>query len=269
MSEPEWCRPTLDGVPAPEADPASRFAALNDAVDVLDALPKVDLYLDGVHSGWLNVGDNADRLRKGGVARADGFFVNVSNYQLTPNLLQYGTWVSQCLAYTTEVVPGDFGGCPNQYWNGGPSNGFDGVALSPFGPWSDTAADRALNTRGINERYAAMLGGVTATTRFVVDTSRNGLGPWQPPAGAYPDPQDWCNPPGRGLGARPTTDTGSPLAAALLWVKIPGESDGQCNRGVPGSTTDPEWGGSTDPAAGDWFDEMALQLTRNAVPPLP
>ncbi|WP_255474595.1 glycoside hydrolase family 6 protein, partial [Micromonospora sp. AMSO31t] len=37
----------------------------------------------------------------------------------------------------------------------------------------------------------------------MVDTSRNGQGPWTPPAGVtWPDPQTWCNPPDRGLGLR-------------------------------------------------------------------
>jgi endoglucanase len=56
---------------------------------------------------------------------------------------------------------------------------------------------------------------------------------------AYPDKQDWCNPPGRGLGLRPTATTGQPLADAYLWIKTPGQSEGQCNRGIAGTTTDP------------------------------
>jgi endoglucanase len=112
-----------------------------------------------------------------------------------------------------------------------------------------------------------MLGQVQPTARYVIDTSRNARGPWRPPA--YPDPQDWCNPPGRGLGLSPTLDTGEPLLDAYLWVKIPGESDGECTRGLgpAGETVDPEWG-RIDPAAGDWFPEMALELTANADPPL-
>jgi endoglucanase len=126
-----------------------------------------------------------------------------------------------------------------------------------------------LNTSGINLRYANMLGGTEPTTHFVIDTSRNGQGPWDPSAGGYPDPQDWCNPPGRGLGLAPTSDTGSPLVDAYLWIKIPGESDGECTRGLgPGGiTVDPEWG-IVDPAAGAWFPEMALDLVHNANPPL-
>jgi endoglucanase len=105
--------------------------------------------------------------------------------------------------------------------------------------------------------------------KFVLDTSRNGGGAWTPPVDtAYPDPQVWCNPPGRGLGLRPSTNTGDALASAYLWVKRPGESDGSCNRGIAGATTDPEWGGREDPAAGAWFREQALELARLASPPL-
>jgi endoglucanase len=105
--------------------------------------------------------------------------------------------------------------------------------------------------------------------RFVIDTSRNRQGPWTPTA-SYPDSQDWCNPPGRGLGLLPTADTGSTLVDAYLWVKIPGESDGECTRGLgpAGTTVDPEWG-LIDPAAGHWFPEMALDLVQNANPALP
>jgi endoglucanase len=268
----EWCQPA-------EADPATaaaeRFAMLDHAVEVLGALPNVTTYLDGTHPAWLGVGDIAHRLAQAGVDGADGFYLNVSNYQLRANNVQYGRWISSCLAYATGVNPGDFFGCPNQYWNGGPLPAkiavllgeWTGVALSSFGTWSDDSDDPALNSSGINLRYATMLGGAEPTAGYVIDTSRNAQGPWRP--GAYPDPQDWCNPPGRGLGERPTLDTGVPLVDAYLWVKIPGESDGECTRGLGpgGETVDPEWG-RIDPAAGDWFPEMALDLVANADPPI-
>jgi endoglucanase len=251
---------------------------LNHAVDALAALPNVTTYLDGTHSAWLGNGDLADRLVQAGVDDADGFYLNVSNYQLTDNLEQYGRWTSQCLAYATEVAPGDFLSCPNQYWNGGPEGTKiaellgpnTGVALDRFGVWSDDSSVAALNTSGINVRYANMLGDVQPTAGYVIDTSRNGRGPWAVPAGKYPgDPQDWCNPPDRGLGLRPTLDTGDPLLDAYLWVKTPGESDGECTRslGPAGETVDPEWG-IIDPGAGDWFPQQALQLAANANPPL-
>jgi endoglucanase len=88
-------------------------------------------------------------------------------------------------------------------------------------------------------------GGEVATRlgekHFVVDTSRNGLGP--APDGA------WCNPPGRGLGQPATASTADPLADAYLWIKSPGESDGTCNGGPP---------------AGVWWPEYALGLAQRA-----
>lgn len=76
---------------------------------------------------------------------------------------------------------------------------------------------------------------------FLIDTSRNGLGP-------APD-LAWCNPAGRAVGTAPTVNTGNQLVDALLWVKRPGESDGECNGG---------------PAAGVWWPEYALGLAQRA-----
>ena len=119
---------------------------------------------------------------------------------------------------------------------------------------------------GFEQRVAVLARDWSAMPHFVVDTSRNGRGPWTPPAGVYPDPQDWCNPPDRGLGLRPTTATGSPLADAFLWIKTPGESDGSCTRGLS-SGIDPEWQ-QVDPPAGAWFPKQALELAQLAQPPL-
>jgi endoglucanase len=60
---------------------------------------------------------------------------------------------------------------------------------------------------------------------FVVDVSRNGIGP--PPNGPGGAAQ-WCNPTHQALGVPPTTRTGLAGVDALLWIKRPGESDGKC-----------------------------------------
>ncbi len=247
----EWCQP-------PEADPATaaadRFFMLNEAVDRLGELAKVSVYLDGTHSAWLSTGDIAHRLDQAGVQRAAGFFLNVSNYRLTEHLDKYGTWISKCLAFANNPEEGGwrlghYDYCASQYYPANPND---------FSTWHLS-----------DEWYDANLGTAVPTAHFVVDTSRNGQGPWTPPAGVYPDPQDWCNPPGRGLGPRPTDQTGNPLLDAYLWVKTPGESDGECTRGLgpAGTTVDPEWG-IVDPGAGDWFPQQALQLVQLANPPL-
>jgi endoglucanase len=60
---------------------------------------------------------------------------------------------------------------------------------------------------------------------FVIDTSRNGLGP---PPDAPDRDDEWCNPRRQALGQAPTTRPSMPGLAALLWIKLPGESDGIC-----------------------------------------
>jgi endoglucanase len=249
----DWCQPKDEqGNPSPEADPAHRFAALNGAVDRLGEQPRVRTYLDGTHSAWLGAGEAADRLLKAGVERARGFFVNASNYRTTSDSTQFGTWISSCLAFATNPEEGGWRLGHTDYCAGQ----YNAAGQADYGPEQVAAT---------NAWYAGKLGTATATTPFVIDTSRNGRGPWTPPAGKYPDPQDWCNPPGRGLGPRPRVHP-APLVDAYLWIKTPGQSDGQCNRGIAGSTTDPEWGGIVDPAAGEWFPQQALELARLGAP---
>ncbi|MBN0045806.1 glycoside hydrolase family 6 protein [Streptomyces actuosus] len=89
------------------------------------------------------------------------------------------------------------------------------------------------------KRLSAKVGG----KHFVIDTSRNGNGPY---TDGDPD-ERWCNPPGRALGEPPTTKTADPLVDAYLWVKRPGESDGECKGG---------------PKAGQWWPDYALKLAK-------
>jgi endoglucanase len=103
----------------------------------------------------------------------------------------------------------------------------DGFALNT----SNFQATSASVTYG--EAVSAYLAG----SHFVVDTSRNGNGPTED--------NQWCNPPGRALGANPTAETGHALVDAFLWIKRPGESDGTCNGG---------------PSAGAWWADYALGL---------
>ncbi|HET9908402.1 MAG TPA: glycoside hydrolase family 6 protein [Anaerolineales bacterium] len=251
----EWCQPAEANQATAAAD---RFAMLNYAVDKLKENPSTSVYLDGTHSAWLGSGDSADRLIQAGVADADGFFLNVSNYRLDTHLEKYGTWTTKCIAFASN--PASWGNghsewCASQYFPANPND---------FSTWGQTDQWYTDNVESQTWWYSESL-----LKHFVIDTSRNGQGPWTPTV-SYPDPQEWCNPPGRGLGLRPTANTGNSLIDAYLWVKIPGESDGECTRGLgPGGTTvDPEWG-LIDPSAGHWFAEMALELAQNANPPLP
>jgi endoglucanase len=93
----------------------------------------------------------------------------------------------------------------------------------------------------INVQYGNVLSDKLNGRHFVVDTSRNGLGP-------APN-NEWCNPGGRAAGPLPTTSVGSPKVDAYLWLKVLGESDGACNGG---------------PAAGQWWGDYALGLMQRA-----
>lgn len=89
-------------------------------------------------------------------------------------------------------------------------------------------------------RYARALStALGGGLRAVIDTSRNGAG----------STRDWCNPPGRLVG-EPGGTIGDDVVDTNLWIKPPGESDGTCNGG---------------PAAGRWWPEGAVELTRDAI----
>lgn len=90
-------------------------------------------------------------------------------------------------------------------------------------------------------RWAKRLCKLRPDDYFVIDTSRNGQGP---------NEVEWCNPPGRGLGLPPTTETHFRKCDAYLWIKIPGESDGKCNGG---------------PKAGMFWGEQAEELVKNRI----
>ncbi|MFD0557683.1 endoglucanase [Stackebrandtia endophytica] len=73
------------------------------------------------------------------------------------------------------------------------------------------------------DRAAAINAALPQPLGFVVDTSRNG-------SGRTDDSEDgWCNPVGATLGDHPGYSDGP--ADAHLWIKVPGDSDGNCNYG--------------------------------------
>lgn len=161
----------------PEQFHEERYDLLKGAIGKLKSLKNTKVYLDAGNAGWKNPDSLWEPLKRSGVEQADGFSVNVSNFQ------------------TTEVS-------------------------TEFG-----------------KKLSAKIGGKP----FVIDTGRNGAGPYD----KGKDP--WCNPPGRALGEAPTTRTSDPLVDAYLWVKRPGESDGTCRGG---------------PKAGEWWPEYALGLAK-------
>ncbi|WP_416961424.1 glycoside hydrolase family 6 protein [Streptomyces sp. Agncl-13] len=174
--EPDAVAHMVDGC-TPGEYQGEREQLLSEAVVRLKQQSGTKVYLDAGNPSWIQDSSKlVEPLKRAGVEEADGFSLNVSNFQTDAVTKKYGVQLSR-----------DLGG-----------------------------------------------------KHFVVDTSRNGNGPL---------PGAWCNPPGRGLGTRPTTDTGEQALDAYLWIKRPGASDGTCEGG---------------PDAGQWWPEYALELARNS-----
>ncbi|GAA3217304.1 glycoside hydrolase family 6 protein [Nonomuraea helvata] len=84
------------------------------------------------------------------------------------------------------------------------------------------------------------LSGTVGAKKYVIDTSRNGNGPYEDDTPG----DNWCNPPGRKLGTPPVRQVNG--AEYLFWVKVPGDSDGQC--------------GISDKTAGTFDPDLAMAL---------
>jgi len=133
---------------------------LKHAVTELKKNPNAKVYLDAGNAYWpSNNTTLAAALTEAGVAQADGFALNTSNF----------------------------------------------------------------NTNAESKTKGNAISALVGNKHYVIDTSRNGNGA---AAGGA-----WCNPPGRAVGVPATTNTGSTLVDAYLWVKLAGESDGNCNGG--------------------------------------
>lgn len=94
------------------------------------------------------------------------------------------------------------------------------------------------NTDAREVAYAHVLSGLLDGAHAIIDSGRNGAG----------STGEWCNPRERRVGAG-AGSLHDDVVDANLWIKIPGESDGTCNGGPP---------------AGDWWPEIAIELTRGA-----
>lgn len=84
--------------------------------------------------------------------------------------------------------------------------------------------------------YGDQISKLTGGKHFIVSTGESGRGPLVPKDRAQQGNEVLCNPPGRGLGPRPTTDTGYADVDAFVWLDNPGGSSGTCNGGPKGGT---------------------------------
>jgi cellulase/cellobiase CelA1 len=222
------------------------------------------VYLDAGHSNWVPAGQMAERLRAADVAQASGFALNVANYDPTAREIDYATELDRELGMTKRFVVDT---SRNGHGSAGGQSppGLISRALPGAG---GTAAARRLFTDPNSEAANWVRDNPSdprareITQRIVTQPTAKWFGPWSgdiaaaisgyagaaskqdrvPVLVAYDIPQagcagnkatgskQWCNPAGRQLGPVPQALDGAGDMA--LWIKAPGESDGNCGTGA-------------------------------------
>ena len=86
------------------SDLATRNQLLAFAVTTLKANAATHVYVDAGNPTWITAADMAGRLQAAGVAKADGFSLNVSNFIATSDNVAYGTQVSKLIGNKHFVI---------------------------------------------------------------------------------------------------------------------------------------------------------------------
>ncbi|GLW68196.1 hypothetical protein Kpho02_04950 [Kitasatospora phosalacinea] len=251
------------------------------ALAKLGAIPNVYNYVDAGHHGWLGWDSNMqpaiDVIKQAATAsgstlnNVQGFVVNTANYGALhePNFT------------VADTVNGT------------------SVRQSKWVDWNQYVDEASFAKAW---RTKAIASGFNSNIGMIIDTSRNGWGGANRPAGpgpkttvdAYVDggridrrfqTGNWCNQSGAGLGERPKAAPEDGIAA-YVWVKPPGESDGASQavandegKGFD-AMCDPTYTGNARnnnnmsgalpnaPLAGHWFSAQFQELLKNAYPAL-
>ncbi|HYO38556.1 MAG TPA: glycoside hydrolase family 6 protein [Nocardioidaceae bacterium] len=102
--EPDAIALTLEGCTSGQSAP-ERYRMLKEAVTILKRQPKVKIYLDAGNASWIGDLDAlAGALRAAGIGSADGFALNVSNFETTARSVRYGDELSRRLEGAHYVV---------------------------------------------------------------------------------------------------------------------------------------------------------------------
>ncbi|MEU7136807.1 glycoside hydrolase family 6 protein [Streptomyces sp. NPDC046261] len=102
--EPDALPHMEDGC-TPQEYHEERFALLKEAVGKLKALPRTKVYLDAGNPSWVTPVDRmAEPLRRAGIEQADGFALNVSNFQTTEDSKDYGHRLSRLVGGKHFVI---------------------------------------------------------------------------------------------------------------------------------------------------------------------
>lgn len=85
-------------------DADERLRVIRSAVTALEAHPRTHTYIDAGHANWIDAGTMAQRLLAAGIEDADGFALNVSNFEATEDNVSYGSALSALVGGAHFVV---------------------------------------------------------------------------------------------------------------------------------------------------------------------
>jgi cellulose 1,4-beta-cellobiosidase len=192
-------------------------------------LPNVVMYLDAGHGGWLGWDAN---LKPGAQELAKAYTAAGKPKQLrgiATNVAGWNAW---------DLSPGEFSKA------------------------SDAKYNACQNEKTYVTTFGAALKSAGMPNHAIVDTGRNAV------QGLRQEWGNWCNVKGAGFGVRPTSNTGTELADAFVWVKPGGESDGTSDSSAVRYDS---FCGKSDayqpsPEAGQWNQAYFEDLIKNAKP---
>jgi endoglucanase len=86
-------------------DQATRLADLSYAVDAFKNRTQASVYIDAGNADWIPVATITDRLKRANIAKATGFALNVSNFKLTSDSVNYGERIVTALGQQGVTNP--------------------------------------------------------------------------------------------------------------------------------------------------------------------
>jgi endoglucanase len=144
------------------------------------------------------------------------------------SMLRYEATTLAALPHTVVYLEGGYSDSRNARWAARILNAAGVRGIQGF-----FTNDTHLQWTSHEIRYGEQISRLTGGAHFIVNTAQNGHGPLLNPHPSTQGVEDLCNPPGRGLGPRPTTTPGFSRVDAFLWTSPPGNSSG-CGGGPPG-----------------------------------
>lgn len=118
-------------------DQQHRYELLSGAVSILKSNANTQVYIDAGHGGWVDVSTMASRLQKANVSRADGFALNVSNFNTTSGESAYGAQISQQVGNKHFVIDTS-------------RNGSGSINGQWCNPWGATIGNKPTTSTGNN-----------------------------------------------------------------------------------------------------------------------